>query len=240
MKSNPNLNVTVSVDFIRDRIVQAQTSSLIENDVKVKTLNCWVQSVETWISDTYITKSMQTVDLQQFKDAECYIGVDLAAVSDLTCWTVLFPPDLERTFYPDKYIFKTFAYLPEDTIAKSENGHLYRRFISHKELISTSDNVTDYDVILQDILKVNDICYILSVAYDRWNATQFAINATNAGLIMQPFSMSLGNMNRPVKELERLILSGKVIIDVSDLVRWCFSNVRIKTDHNDNATVDKA
>lgn len=44
----------------------------------------------------------------------------------------------------------------------------------------------------------------------------------------------------PVKELERLILSGKVIIDISELVRWCFSNVRIKSDHNDNTTVDKA
>ena len=52
--------------------------------------------------------------------------------------------------------------------------------------------------------------------------------------------MSLSNMNMPVKELERLILSGKVIIDASELVRWCFSNVRIKSDHNDNSTVDKA
>lgn len=58
---------------------------------------------------------------------------------------------------------------------------------------------------------------------------------------MQPFSMSLSNMNRPVKELERLILSGKVIIDVSELVRWCFSNVRLRIDtRNDNATVDKS
>lgn len=239
-KSNPNLNVTVSIDYIRDRIIQAKTSSLIENDVKVKTLNCWVQSIETWISDSNITASMQSVDLQQFKDAECFVGVDLAAVSDLTCWSVLFPPDAARQIWPDKYIFKSFAYLPEETIGKSENGYLYRRFLEHNELISTDGNVTDYDIILKDLLCLNDDNYILSVAYDRWNATQFAINATNAGLIMQPFSMSIGNMNRPVKELERLILSDKVIIDVSELVRWCFSNVRIKTDNHDNATVDKA
>ena len=239
-KSNPNLNVTVTIDYIRDRIIQAKTSSLIENDVKVKTLNCWVQSVETWISDSRITASMQSVDLQQFKDTECYVGVDLAAVSDLTCWSVLFPPDATRQIWSDKYIFKTFAYLPEETISNSENGHLYRRFISKNELISTSGNVADYDIILEDLLRLNDSNYILSVAYDRWNATQFAISATNAGLIMQPFSMSLSNMNMPVKELERLILSDKVIIDVSDLVRWCFANVRIKSDHNDNSTVDKA
>lgn len=183
-KSNPNLNVTVTIDYIRDRIIQAKTSSLIENDVKVKTLNCWVQSVETWISDSRITASMQSVDLQQCKDTECYVGVDLAAVSDLTCWSVLFPPDATRQIWSDKYVFKTFAYLPEETIGNSENGHLYRRFISKNELISTSGNVADYDVILEDLLRLNDSNYILSVAYDRWNATQFAINATNAGLIM--------------------------------------------------------
>ena len=31
-----------------------------------------------------------------------------------------------------------------------------------------------------------------------------------------------------------------MIIDVSELVRWCFSNVRIKSDHNDNSKPDKA
>ena len=183
---------------------------------------------------------MRPVDLDLFRNCECFVGVDLAAVSDLTCWTALFPPDSEREIYPDKYVFKTFAYLPEDTIGKSENGYLYGRFMSNNELISTSDNVTDYDVILEDLLRLNDSNYILSVAYDRWNATQFAISATNAGLPMEPFSMSIGNMNRPLKELERLILSDKVIIDVSELVRWCFTNVRIKSDHHDNCTVDKA
>lgn len=164
--------------------MQAATSSTTEAEVKRKHFNLWTQDAETWISDNIIVDSMQRVDLQQFKDAECYIGVDLAAVSDLTTWSVLFPPDADRQIWPDKYVFKSFAYLPEDTIAKSENGYLYRRFITRNELISTSDNVTDYDVILQDLLRLNDSNYIMSVAYDRWNATQFAINATNAGLIM--------------------------------------------------------
>lgn len=52
--------------------------------------------------------------------------------------------------------------------------------------------------------------------------------------------MSASNTNRPLKELERLLLSGKVIIDNSELVRWCFSNVRIKVCQNDNVTVDKS
>ncbi len=184
IKSNPNLNVTVSIDYIRDRIIQAKTSSLIEHDVKIKTLNCWVQSVETWLTDAKLTWSMQTVNIDDFKDSECYVGVDLAAVSDLTCWTALFPPDADRSIWPDKYIFKTFAYLPEQTIGSTENGYLYRRYVDLGELMSTSGNVTDYDIILQDMLTLNDKCYIMSVAYDNWNSTQFAINATSAGLPM--------------------------------------------------------
>lgn len=239
IKSNPNLNVTVSIDYIRDRITQARTSSLIENDVKVKTLNCWVQSVETWISDTNLTARMEHVYLDQLKGEETYIGVDLAAVSDLTCWTALFPPSETRSFFPDKYIFKTFCYLPEQSIDNNANSANYRRYISLSELQTTPGNVTDYDYILSDMLKLNDTNYILSVAYDSWNSTQFSISATNAGLPMQPFSQSLGNFNKPTKEFERLLLSGKVIIDVSELVRWCFSNVRIKSDHNDNCKPDK-
>lgn len=244
-KSNPNLNVTVSIDYIRDRIIQARTSSLIENDVKVKTLNCWVQSVETWISDNELTKSMESVNLSDFVNqecyiGECYIGVDLAAVSDLTAWTALFPPSEDRTIWPDKYVFKSFAYLPEQSIDNNANSDKYRRFIAKNELLTTPGNVTDYDYILHDMLQLNNDVYIMSVAYDSYNATQFAIDATAAGLPMVPYSQSLSNFNRPTKEFERLLKSEKLVIDVSEIVRWCFSNVRMKTDHNDNAKPDKS
>ena len=184
IKSNPNLNITVSADYIKDRITQARTSSLIENDVKVKTLNTWVQSVETWIADSELLQYMQTVNLADFINEECFVGVDLAAVSDLTCWSALFPPSDSRSFHPDKYIFKTFVYLPEQTIDNNENSAIYRRFIDRGELSTTPGNVVDYDYILADIMKLYDTNYIMSVAYDSWNATQFAINANNAGLPM--------------------------------------------------------
>lgn len=184
VKSNPNLNITVSTDYIKDRITQAKSSSLFENDVKVKTLNTWVQSVETWIADSELLQYMQKVNLTDFSNEECFVGVDLAAVSDLTCWTVLFPPSEGRTFYPEKYIFKTFVYLPEQSIDNNENSANYRRWVQSKELLTTPGNVADYDYILADIMKLNDTNYIMSVAYDSWNATQFATNATNTGLPM--------------------------------------------------------
>jgi len=51
---------------------------------------------------------------------------------------------------------------------------------------------------------------------------------------MAPFSQTIGNFNKGTKELERLILQGKVIIDANPITRWCFSNAQLKIDLNEN------
>lgn len=81
---------------------------------------------------------------------------------------------------------------------------------------------------------------IINVAYDSYNATQFAINATSAGLPLQPYSQTLANFNRPTKEFERLILSGTIILDSNPINQYCFSNVALKSDHNGNVKPDKS
>ena len=101
-------------------------------------------------------------------------------------------------------------------------------------LTITAGNVTDYDYLLADLLKINDTVYIEKVAYDSYNATQWAINSEAAGLPLEPFSQALWNFNRPTKELERLIKCGKVVIDDNEITRWCFSNVSLKIDYNEN------
>jgi phage terminase large subunit-like protein len=53
-------------------------------------------------------------------------------------------------------------------------------------------------------------------------------------LPLEPYSQSIGNFNKPTKELERLVLSDKVIIDDNEITRFCFRNVELKFDHNNN------
>ena len=89
----------------------------------------------------------------------------------------------------------------------------------------TPGNVTDYDYILNDLMRIREIVFIQKVAYDAWNATQFVINATDQGLPMEEFSQALGNFNRPTKEMERLLLSGRAVIDNNVINRHCFRNV---------------
>ena len=227
IKCTPNLDVTVTKKYIREQVNSALNNPSEEVGVKTKTLNLWCDSAEVWIPQAYIIKSTQNIDLHNFQDELCYIGVDLSSTSDLTAVSYLIVKD-------GLYYFKNYYYLPESCIFSNSNREKYKYWKNTGQLILTSGNVTDYDYITKDMLEYSDILNIQSVGYDKWNATQWAIQATDEGLPLEEYSQSIGNFNQPTKELERLILSGKVIIDNNEITRWCFANVQIKEDHNAN------
>lgn len=227
-KCTPNLDVTVTRKAIAEQVQSAKNNPSEEVGVKTKTLNMWCDSSECWIQENYILKSTQKIDLNNFKDEICYIGVDLSATSDLTAVSYLIPKD-------DKYYFKVDYYLPESCLEDNPNSDLYRRWKNTKQLHITPGNVTDYDYITNDMMRRNEFLRIFKVGYDKWNATQWAINAQDQGLPLEEYSQSIGNFNKPTKELERLILSGKAVIDNNEITRWCFRNVEIKQDWNDNS-----
>lgn len=232
IKSNPNLGVTVRPQYLRKEIRKAINTPSDEVNVKTKNLNIWCDSSEVWIPDNYIIDASKEVRLADFKDAECYAGIDLSATSDLTCVSYMIP-------HEGKFYFKTNYYLPEAALTEKRFKEQYQEWRRLGLLMITPGNVTDYDYILNDLMESSKIVYLSSVAYDQWNATQFVINATDNGLNMTPFAQNLGNFNKPTKEMERLILSGNAILDNNVITRHCFRNVVMARDHNGNIKPSK-
>lgn len=234
IKANPSLGQTVRYEYLRGQVQQATNNTSLEIGVKTKNFNLFCQSADVWITDTYIQNNSQRIDVSKLIGEYAYMGVDLSAISDLTCTSVMFPPNKFREYYPDKFIFKTFVYIPEEAFETSINAELYKQWKRQGYVTMTSGNVVDYDYILLDQKQVMQDTTLQGVYYDSWNATQWAINATNEGLPLEPYSQALGNFNKPTKLFEMLIKSGKVIIDDNPCVRWCFGNVELKTDWNEN------
>ena len=234
IKCAPSLGTTVNVDYLREQIQAAKNNPALEVGVKTKNFNVFCQSKNVWIPDTYLKDSFSKLDINDFKDEDCYMGVDLSAISDLTSYSILFPPNENREKYPDKYVFFSNIYLPESTIEESVNSELYKQWKRQKYLTITSGNVVDYDYILKDQLKIYNDTYLLAIGYDSWNATQWAINATAEGLPLYPYSQAVGNFNKPTKTFEMLLRQGKIVMDFNPIVRWCFNNVELKYDWNDN------
>lgn len=232
IKSNPNLNVTVRPQYLRKEIRKAINTPSDEVNVKTKNLNIWCDSSEVWIPDSYIIEASKDIRLEDFKDVEAYAGIDLSSTSDLTCVNYMIPQD-------DKFYFLTKYYLPQAALTEKRFRETYSEWRRLGLLTLTPGNVTDYDYILNDLMEAHNLLFLSSVAYDPWNATQFVINATEKGINMAPYGQNLGNFNRPTKELERIILSGRAVIDNNIITRHCFRNVVMARDNNGNVKPSK-
>lgn len=234
-KVMPNLDVSCERKFVREEVINAKNNAETETSVLTKTFNKWCSSSTTWINSDFIIKSTGNVSFDEFdENTFCYVGVDLAATSDLTSLNFLFINEND-----DRLYFKSKYYLPEYTMENSPNRIRYKQWVKEGLLTITPGNVTDYDVVLADLKRICDKVCIQKVGYDPWNATQFVINATNEGLPMYPVSQSITTMTKPTKTLERLIKLGKIVIDNNEITRWCFENAAPKYDWNENIKIIK-
>ena len=228
-KCCPSLGITVTDDYMKQQLLMMKNNPSDEVPILTKTFNKWCQSSESWLPYSLILEHTKKVDITTApQNTYSILGVDLAAVSDLTCLSCCY--NIDGIFY-----FKTWIFIPEVALEESPNKQMYKDWLKDGLIEVTPGNATDYDYVLNKILEINKYIKVVKVMYDSWNATQFTENAIQQRVKMEPFSQSLGNFNRPTKEFERLLRLGKVIIDDNEAVRWCFANCTLKVDNNDNS-----
>lgn len=231
-KCCPSLDITVSKDYMYEQLTKMKNMVSERVPILTKVFNVWCSSSSTWLAKERIEDATEDFDLVEVFNscdiAHVTAGIDLAATYDLTTLSIML-----RTNSGD-YYFQTWCFLPESALNDSFNKELYRQWSREGHLILTSGNVTDYDYVLKQLLDINDKLPIQYIAYDSYNSSQFIINCTEHGLPVKPFGQSLGNFSRATKEFERLIGLGKIHIHNNPIVRWCFENATLKTDHNDN------
>lgn len=232
IKSNPNLGVTVKTEWLREQVNQAKQSPALEVGVRTKNINCWVSSSSVWIPEHILKQCLRSVDLSDYigkRNWICYFGYDLASVSDLTALSILLiDPDSEE------YVFKNYYYLPKTALEGKPLSELYKMWNARGYLIITDSPTTDYSYIKNQILYWYEKFDVQEVAYDSWNASQISNELIAEGLPLKAFSQSIGSFNRACKEMERLVLSGKIVIDDNPINRFCFDNVELRFDHAGN------
>ena len=240
IKCSPSLGQTVRYDYMREQIRDAVNNTSLEVGVRTKNLNQFMQSSNIWISRDYIQKNMQEVNLEEYRDEIAFGGCDLSVVCDLTAHSVCIPPNSDRLVNPDKFIFKTWLYIPEEAIENSSNKEYYKEWIRRGWAIKTAGNVVDYEHILKDQLEVSRTISFVDYGYDQYNASSWAITAEQSGLPLCIYGQSIGHFNGPTKFFEMLVRSRKCIIDTNPAVDWCFGNVELMIDHNENTKPAKA
>ena len=121
-KCNHNLHITVEPEDITAEIVRAKNNNGAMAEVKTKTLNMWLQSADVWIDAVTVNNASKAIDICEYQGMTCYVGIDLAAVEDLTAISLLFPMD------DGSLTFKTFYFLPQSALTSGVNAPYYQRW----------------------------------------------------------------------------------------------------------------
>lgn len=229
-KSNPSINHIIRPEYLREQLLEAKNNSSLMTSVLTKNFNKWCSTQNQWLPTDVIQNCQGEIPDEFWIDKTVWCGLDLSSVEDMTALSIM-------TYVPDedKYYFKTINYLPQETINNSPNSELYKNWARKNYLKVTEGNVVDYDYILSDLMKIyQHVDCVAQVGYDKFNSTYLVTKATEQGIPMIPISQSMGSMNRPTKELTRLMMSGKVVYEHNPITRWCFHNCALKTDWNEN------
>lgn len=227
VKANPNMNVSVKEDDIARQCRKAMEMSSAQNNFLTKRLNVWVNADSSWMDMKAWEKCGDSaLCLEDFEGCQAYIGLDLASKVDIAAMVIL----IEKA---DLFYCFGFYYLPEERVENSTNSQ-YEGWALDENLITTPGNVIDYSRIETDLKDLAGRFDVKNIGFDPWNATQFASNMIDDGLGMVEIRASTKNYSEPMKNIEALVLSGKLKHDSNPVLTWMVSNVVCHTDANDN------
>jgi phage terminase large subunit-like protein len=239
-KANPNLGISVKLEYMAEQCDRAKTTPSYLNTFLRYHLNIWTQQRDRWIPIERWNECTRVVDESALLGRSCYGGLDLSATTDLTALALCFPQD-------DGFFDLVFrVWCPKDTIIRrsKEDRVQYDAWERSGWLIPTPGNVVDYAFVVAEIAALADRYQIEELAYDPWNATQTAIELGDRGLLCVEFRQGYQSMSEPSKAFEKLVTSHKIghatPKGINPLVRWALSNAAIKRDPAENIKPDKS
>ena len=224
-KSNPNMGVSVSWDYLREEIAIAKGSLSKKAEFIVK-YNCIKQNSSlAWLPAQVVNKaSGEHLELSDFANTYCVGGIDLSQTRDLTACTVV----IERN--GELYVIAHF-FMPSERIdeATQRDGVPYMAYVQRGLLTLSGENYVDYHDCYRwftDLVEKYKILP-LKVGYDRYSAQYLVQDMQTYGFHMDDVYQG-ENLYGVIQETQGLLEDGKIHIGDNDLLKIHLLNSAIK------------
>ena len=223
--ANPNLGVSVKLDFLRSECARAIEMPTYENTFRQLYLDQWTEQDQRWLRMDHWAQGNGAcpVDLA---GRECWAGLDLATTFDTTAFVLLFPLD-DGTFWVEPHFF-----IPNENAHQRERRDKVPYITWQRQglLTMTDGNVTDFEVVRRDIVNLASKYRIRGIGLDPWGSAHLGQQLQGDGLPMQDFRQGYGSLSGPSKQLENFVVSGKLRHGGHPVLSWQASNVAIQQD----------
>jgi len=223
-KANPNIDVSVSSEYLKKQLAQARRSASKQTAYRTKHLCEWVGARSAFMSMVAWQKQKKTMRIEDFAGEECHIGLDLASRKDLCAASLVFRRGLEY------YTFNRFWCSEEE----AEKNQDYKKYAAQGLLTLTPGNETDYAYIEQSVIEWAKQFRIKSLAFDPFQATYIIQRLTAIGINCVEYRNTVQYMSDPMKKIEALTLDGKLWNERGNAcMDWQVQNVEARLDAKD-------
>ena len=224
-KSNPNLGVSVSVDYMLEEIAIAEGSLSKKAEFITKYCCLKQNSSLAWLPASVVQGMCgEHLELEDFRGSYCVAGLDLSQTTDLTSACVIIQKNGQL------YVFSKF-WLPNEKIdeATQRDGLPYNIYIQRGLLEASGDNFVDYHDCfnwLRSLVEDYEI-FPLMVGYDRYSAQYLVQDLKQYGFQCSDVYQG-DNLWVVLQEMEGLFKDEKVHIGDNDLLKVHLLNSAIK------------
>lgn len=230
---NPSLGHAIPIEVLRSEAVAARNSETSERLFRWLRLNQWISTKRVgWQPLTLWDKTDGKWDLSELTGKKCYVGLDLSSTTDITASCYLFPP---QDGLPDwRAIFD--AWIPEENMKERvlSDGVPYDRWVNQKHLHATPGEVVDYDFVEARILASSKQYEVHTLGTDPWNSRMLTQRLMRGGVDVIEIPQNMKHMSPSMKMIEMLMKSGNLSHENNPLARWCWGNVVVAVDGNEN------
>ena len=161
---------------------------------------------------------------EDYRQYPSYLACDLSVKHDLTVVMQLFCLPERKYALFGKY------FLPESALDRPENQH-FRTWHIMGLLETSGETVMDYEPVKAHMLEICKDYNVIEIPSDPWQVFR---ELTEEGAPIVIFDLKTRTMSEPMKELDALIRSGRIIHDGDPLLAWTVGNTTGKEDANGN------
>lgn len=224
-KSNPNLGVSVSVDYMLEEIAKAEGSLSKKREFLVKYCNIKQNSSLAWLPAQAVEAiSGDEFSLEDFRGFYAVGGIDLSQTTDLTSACVVI--ESEGLLYVISHFWMPGEKLEEAT---ERDGVPYGIYLQQGSLSLSGENYVDYHDVYQwfkDLIEKYKI-YPLKVGYDRYTAQYLVQDLSAYGFHCDDVFQG-DNLWPVLQDMEGQIKDKKIRIGNNNLLKAHLLNSAIK------------
>jgi phage terminase large subunit-like protein len=238
IKSNPNLDVSIELQTLRDAAKQARMIPTEYSEFLRMRCNIWTQVDTAWMPNEAWSGCGTPVDAEALKGRPCFGGLDLSSTEDTTSFVLLFPPYGNDS----KWSVLPFFFLPEENILqRARKDRVPYDVWSKRGLFDlTPGNVVDYGYLRTKINLLAEQYDIREIAFDRWNAQAIVTQLEDDGHVMAKIGQGYETLNAPMKFLMELVLRKELAHGNHPVLLWQAGNVMAAMDPAGNIKPDKS